>query len=188
MRFGTRELLFVLLLLAMPGAAWWFVFQPANEQIATAREEIQAKQQKLDQLELATEQIDDLGSEIDRLSEAVDMFENKLPAQKEVEVVLKDVWELAARHGLKPSSVRAERPVQSTRYSELPLRMVITGDFEGFYSFLLDLESLSRITRIPEMKLSRKAAKTEEEDGQMEASFTLNIFFEPRNPDEVAGL
>lgn len=178
MRFGTRELLFVLLLLAMPAAAWWFVFAPANEQIASARAEIQAKQAKLAELEEATRQLDDLGAEIDRLAEAVELFETKLPAQKEVEVVLKDVWQLAARHGLKPSSVRADRTVQSTRYSELPLRMNMTGGFEGFYSFLLDLEQLDRITRIPEMKLVRRAT---EGDGQMEATFTLHIFFEPRD-------
>ncbi|MEX2671880.1 MAG: type 4a pilus biogenesis protein PilO [Phycisphaeraceae bacterium] len=181
MRFGTRELLFVLLLLAMPGAAWWFVFQPANEQIEHARAEIQTKQEKLNQLESATRQIDDLGAEIDRLAEAVAMFEDKLPAQKDVDVVLKDVWQLAARHGLKPSSVRADRTVQSTRYSELPLRMVIVGDFDGFYSFLLDLERLSRITRIPEMKLVKQLR---DGDGQMEAVFTLNIFFEPRTGDD----
>lgn len=181
MRFGTRELLFVLLLLAMPGAAWWFVFDPANEQIEAARAEIEAKQQKLDQLELATQHIDDLGGEIDRLAEAVGIFEAKLPAEKEVEVVLKDVWELAARHGLRPSSVRADRSVQSSRYSELPLRMNIVGNFDGFYSFLLDLEQLERITRVPEMRLVRKA---NDEDGQMEATFTLNIFFEPRGGEE----
>lgn len=183
MRFGTRELLFVLLLLTMPGAAWYFVFAPANEQIETARAEIQAKQEKLDDLEQATRQIDDLGAEIDRLAEAVELFEAKLPAQKEVEIVLKDVWQLAAKHGLKPSSVRADQPEESTRYSELPLNMEIVGNFEGFYSFLLDLERLSRITRIPKMTLVRKSRDGE---GQMEARFTLNIFFEPRTGDEVA--
>lgn len=184
MRFGTRELLFVLLLLAMPGAAWWFVFAPANEQIEAARAEIKAKQQKLDQLELATQHIDDMGAEIDRLAEAVGIFEAKLPAQREVEVVLKDVWELAARHGLHPSSVRTERPVQSSRYTEMPLRMNIIGDFDGFYSFLLDIEQLERITRVPEMKLVRRPR---DGDGQMEATFTLNIFFEPRGGDEPLG-
>lgn len=183
MRFGIRELLFIVLLLALPALAWWLVFEPANEQIELAREEITAKQEKLDQLELATEQLDDLGKEIDRLSEAVDLFEDKLPAQKEVEVVLKDVWQLAARHDLKPSSVRTDRPVRSSRYSELPLRMVIQGDFDGFYSFLLDLEQLSRITRIPNMKLTRRSREGE---GQMEAVFTLSIFFEPRGGDGLA--
>ena len=184
MRFGLREAMFILVLLAMPTAAWWFVFRPANEQIAQARQEIEAKSQKLGRLEEATRRIEDLGREIEKLTDAIEMFEAKLPAEKEVEVVLKEVWQLASRHGLKPRSVRTDKPIQAARYSELPLEMVIVGDFDGYYSFLLDLERLSRITRIPRMDLTKFR---QGEDGQMEATFTLSIFFEPRNDSEGNG-
>lgn len=184
MHFGMREGVFVAVLLGMPVAAWWFVFQPNNAQIAQARAEIVAKRQKLQELEAATIQVEDLGREIDKLTDAIEMFESKLPAEKEVEVILKEVWQLAARHTLKPRSVRTEKPIQSARYSELPLKMVILGDFKGFYSFLLDLERLSRITRVPEMSLEKL---TQGEDGQMEATFTLSIFFEPRDSTDTTG-
>lgn len=190
MRFGTRELLFVLVLLAMPVAGWWFVYKPANQQLAQARAEVLAKQAKLAQLATATRQMQDLGEEIDKLTKAVQVFEAKLPEEREVEVILKQVWQLAVKHGLKPRSVRADKTTKSARYTELPLKMVIAGDFDGFYSFLLDLERLSRITRIPQMQLVRmnierlrqqaRAAKEPENfrDGAMEATFTLSIFFE----------
>lgn len=177
MRFGFRELLFILVLIAMPVASWWFVFNPKNEQIATAEREMVSKQQKLQQLQAATKQIEDLGEEIDKLTKAIELFEAKLPAEKEVEVILKEVWQVAAKHQLKPRSVRADKPIKAARYSELPLKMVIAGDFDGFYAFLLDLEKLSRITRVPDMKLDKLKKG---EDGQMEASFTLSIFFEPQ--------
>jgi len=177
MRFGLRELLFVLLLLAVPVAAWWFVFKPNNEQIQQAREEILAKRAKLQQLQAATQQIDDLGREIDKLTEAIDMFEAKLPAEKEVEVILKEVWQMAAKHGLKSRSVKADKVTQNNRYAEAELRMIITGDFDSYYSFMLDLERLPRITRVHEMSLE-KLKKGQE--GEMEAKFTLTIFFEPR--------
>jgi type IV pilus assembly protein PilO len=182
MRLGLREFMFLLLLVAIPTAAWWLVFKPANEQIAAARAEILAKQQKLTRLEAATRHIEDLGREIDKLTQAIDLFEAKLPAEKEVEVILKEVWQVAARHQLKPRSIRAEKPIKSLRYSELPLKMVISGDFPGFYAFLLDLERLSRLTRIPDMKLEKVRTVTDGPDGQMEASFTLSIFFEPQSP------
>ncbi len=65
--------------------------------------------------------------------------------------------------------------------------MVISGDFPGFYAFMLDLERLSRITRVPEMKLEKLRNG---KDGQMEAAFTLSIFFEAQeNPATLtAGL
>ncbi|MFA9476906.1 type 4a pilus biogenesis protein PilO [Phycisphaerales bacterium AB-hyl4] len=177
MRFGTRELVFVLVLLAMPVAAYFFVFQPRQMQLDEAHEEIVAKQSKLKQLEAATVSIADLGEEIDKLGEAITLFEQKLPAQREVEVILKEVWELATARDLTPRSVRTERIVPTAHYAELPIKMVIVGDFDGFYSFLLDLEKLPRITRTPEMKLR----KVRNEEGKMQADVTLSIFFDSKD-------
>ncbi len=176
MRLGAREILFLLLLLALPMAAYRFVFEPRNAQISEVRQQIIEKRGKLDQLRLATQRIDDLGREIGRLSEAVILFEQKLPAQRDVEVILKEVWELAMQHGLTPKSVRTDEPVMSEMYAELPLRMMIVGDFDGFYSFLLDLEKLQRITRLPQARLERIDGQT---IGQIKADLVLSIFYEP---------
>ena len=175
MRFGLRELVFILLLLAMPVAANFFVFQPRNSQIAEARAEILEKQTKLRDLEAKTKSMVDLGAEIDRLSEAIVEFEEKLPAQREVEVILKEVWELAATHQLTPKSVRTDKILKTDHYGELPIKLEIIGLFDGFYSFLIDLEKLSRITRMPTMKLK---TLLREGEGFMQADVVLSIFFE----------
>jgi len=176
MRFGTRELFFVMLLVAMPLSAYYFVFAPWNRQIAQARNEVHGKEAKLQQLQLATANIKDLGHEIDQLSKAINVFEKKLPAQRQVEVVLKEVWQLAAKHGLNPKSVRTDRIVPTAHYAELPIRMEIVGNFDGFYGFLLDLEKLPRITRMPTMHLSKVVGPGA--DGQIKANIVLSIFFE----------
>lgn len=175
MRFGLREFIFIVLLLAMPVAAYFLIFKTENEKIQEAKAEILVKQEDLRRLESVTGKIDDLGKEIDDLIEAIALFEEKLPDQRQVEVVLKQVWELAAKHGLTPKKISSEKPIPTAQYSELPLKMTIIGDFDGFYSFLLDLENLRRITRMPEMVLE-KAKKGHE--GQMEATVILSVFFE----------
>lgn len=182
MKLGPREWLFLFLLLATPAAAYTFVFQPRNEQIAEVRALVDAKREKLAQLKAATEQIEDLGEEIHRLNKAVDVFERKLPAQREVEVILKEVWQLATRHGLTPRSVRTDNPHTAAMFAELPLDMEITGDFDGFYSFLLDLEKLQRITRLGRMKLEKVTSG----DGLIKAELVLSIFYEPREAAAAA--
>ena len=173
-RLGLREGAFVLLLLAMPLAAWMLVFQPRAEAMAQARVEITQKQAKLEQLGQATAVIDDLGGEIDKLTAAIELFEQKLPAQREVEVILKEVWELAAEHDLTPKSIRTDKIVPAAGYAELPIKMVIVGDFDGFYSFLRELGELPRITQVPSMKLK----KLDGQEGHMQAEMVLSIFFE----------
>jgi len=175
MRIGLRELVFLLLLVAMPVAMYVFVFEPRAEQIAEAQREIRQKEDKLEQLESATRSIEDLGKEIDRLSMAITEFEEKLPEQQEVEVILKQVWETATKHRLAQRSVRTSRVTQTTHYTESPIAMVIVGDFDGYYSFLLDLENLPRITRVPKMKLKKVGGM---KDGAIQADMTLKIFFD----------
>ena len=174
MHFGIRQMIFFVLLLGMPVAAYFSVFKPRNAQIDEARQEIQRKQAKLAQLEAATRKIDDLGQEIDKLAESITIFEQKLPAQQEVEVMLQEVWKLAVRHSLTPKSVRTDKTIISAQYAELPIKMEIVGNFDGFYGFLLDLEQLRRITRMPQMTLTKMKSL----EGQMSARVLLSIFYE----------
>ena len=55
--------------------------------------------------------------------------------------------------------------------------MTIAGDFDDFYKFLLSVENLDRITRLPEMEME----KADKQDGAMEATFTLSIYFQNSN-------
>ena len=186
MRFGLRESLFFLLLLAVPVAAFFLVFEPRNRDIEEAREEIRQKQAKLEALERATTTIQDLGGEIDRLTRAIAMFERQLPAQRDVEVILREVAELAKKHDLLIESLRTDKVIPEAGYAKLPIRMQITGNFDSFYSFLLDLERLERITALPMLELNRN--KREREQGpEMQADVRLDIFFEePQRSDSQA--
>jgi len=183
MQFGLREAVFILLLLAMPVAAYFFVFEPRATQIAEARAEIASKQAKLKELESATKSMDDLGNQIDKQRKAIELFEQKLPATRDVEVVLRDVWRLAAENDLTPKSVHTDKIVNSAQYAELPIKMTIIGDFSGFYTFLQELEKLPRITRTPTMKLE----KLEDDEGEMQADMVLSIFFQGEKRQASAG-
>lgn len=182
MRFGIRELIVVVFLIATPVAAYFGYFKKHNEDIAKAREEIVLRQQKLAQLEAATMRVKDLGEEIDKLSKAIEVFEQKLPTERDTEVILREVWELAMRHHLVPRSVRTDKVIEGPLYSTLPIPMSIIGNFDGFYSFLLDLEKLPRLTQIPRMNLQ----KLNNEEGHMKADIVLHIFFESKPNNKAA--
>lgn len=176
MKFGWREIIFFLLLLALPVASYFLVFQPRNRQIAQANQQVLERRQKLSKLETATRQVDDLGREIQRLESAIGHFENRLPAQQEVDVILRQVWEVAMRHQLMPQSVHTDKPILWPQYSQQPIRMTITGSFDGFYAFLIDLERLERITGISKLEVKRVAATQPQ---PLKFEFVLSIFFEP---------
>jgi Tfp pilus assembly protein PilO len=180
MRFGLREIVFVLLLLGIPVGAWWFAFKPHNAQNATMLKEIEQKRVRLRALNEATGTIGDLKKEITSLDDAVNFFQTKLPNEKEIAKVLQEVWQLAEQNHLITKSVcaldrRGGDSVQEGSYSEQPVGVKLQGDFKGFYAFLLALENQPRIMRISQMKVSK-----DEKDGQgaIQVDLVMSVFFE----------
>ena len=180
MRIGLRELIFLLVLLAVPAAAFIYVFKPWNEQIHDATTEVELKQTRLDKLEEVRSKLDDITLAIERGRRSIDMIEAKLPGTKDEDVILEQVWRLAESNRLKVKSVKSEPQVPAANYMELPLKMIMEGPFDGFYEFLLQLENLPRITRIHAMSLSRLDGESTDAitPGGMRAEFTLSIYFE----------
>jgi Tfp pilus assembly protein PilO len=92
--------------------------------------------------------------------------------------ILKEVWQMAESNNLTTKKVQTMRSDRSSNFSEQPIQLSLSGDFNGYYSFLLQLEKLPRLTRITDMKL----AKISDRDGEMTAQMTMSIFFEPKPP------
>jgi len=189
MRFGIRELIFFVVLLLVPTVSLFYVFKPRNEEIRQALEEIEVKQARLDTLDEVTSKIDDIGLAIEQGRESIALIEAKLPSEQDVEGILEQVWTIAQDNRLIVKGVKSEKPVPAALYRELPLKMTMEGDFDGFYQFLLELENLPRIARIHEMHLERIGARggslEELPPGSMKAEFVLSIYFEPDNPESA---
>ncbi len=184
MRFGIREFLFLLVLMAMPVSSYWFVFRALNREIEAAKHEIEHKERMLDKLDDATKHSTDLARANDEITAAIASVESRLPDSKEVDVILEQVADLARKSRLELPKVKSGKPVIATRYMEQPLEMVIRGNFDDFYEFLLRVERLDRITRMLSLSLER----LDKEDGSMTATFTLSIYFQPSSPTSTAGV
>ena len=181
MRFGIRELIFLIVLLAVPVASFWYVFKPRNEEIAQAKSEIEVKKTKLARLDDETARMEDIGLMIERGRERIQLIEAKLPRLQDVESILEQIWQLAERNKQIIKSVKSEKPIPAALHMEQPLKIEMEGDFDGFYSFLLELENLPRITRIHQMKLVKAiGAGVQAHDASnsaMKAEFILSIYF-----------
>ena len=65
MKFGIRDYAFLAVLTAVPLSAWFFVFQPRNEDIDHARREILSMDTTLARLDTLTDQVGDVRNRID---------------------------------------------------------------------------------------------------------------------------
>jgi type IV pilus assembly protein PilO len=175
MKFGIRELVLVSAMVALLVCSYFFVFAKSSKKRDDLKVEIAAKRTALSNLNQATAGIDDLGKKIEELQRAITFFESKLPQEREVDKILKEVWQMAEANSLQTKTVKTLKSERGPNYSEQPIQMSLAGDFTGFYAFLLQLEKLPRITRVSNMKLE----KINDRDGEMTAQMTLSVFFEP---------
>lgn len=165
------------------GAGFYFMWaQPIMKHDAELAREIEDRQRALADLERSTAGIDDINRKIKELQDAVQFFESKLPQEKEVETILAQVWKMAEANSLQAKTIKSGKTERTANYSEQTIEMSLAGDFTGFYLFMQQLEKLPRLMRVTDMTLT----KISEHDGQMQATLSLNIFFEPADNNATA--
>ena len=175
MKFGIREIAFVIVMFGLLAAIYFLVWDKAQTKIAGMERKTEEKLKALGDLERATSGVSDVDKKVSELEEAIKFFEKKLPQEREMDLILKEVWQMAEQNKLATKTIRTMKSQRGSAYSEQPIEMNLNGDFAGFYEFMLQLERLPRLTRVQNMILD----KMNGQEGSMEAKVTLSIFFEP---------
>ncbi len=174
MRFGLREYMLLLLILSLPVTSYLLVFQPQNRMIAKTKAENASKQASLSNLRDRAKRGASLAKENEEIERDIAAIEARLPTNKEIDAIVRQVSDLAIDSGLAAPLISTESPVHAAMYMEQPIDMTINGDFLGFYHFLRQLEQLPRLTRIHQMRIQR----SDKVNGHMRADFRLSIYYE----------
>lgn len=178
MRFGIREIVYLAVLLVVAGGSWMYGISPVQANIADYQNQTAAREATLTELDKAKARYPDFDAEIKRLEEAMSTFAEKLPERRETAAIIRGITEIATRNELVVTTVKPAPQLAAAGYIELPIRLEITGNFDGFYNLIREIEELPRITRMPAMTLERVTRSEEGSDGDVKAKLTLSIFFE----------
>jgi type IV pilus assembly protein PilO len=174
MTSNLRKIVFFILLVGIAFCAYQYMIKPANRNLEEKKAAVETKMKKLSEFEKATATTKDLNKQLEQLEKAIKFFEDKLPPSSEIHKVLEQVTLIAQKEGLEPKTIRALTKKNNSGYVEQPLKMEVTGDFNSFYTFLLELEKLPRIMKIRELELKKEMPV----EGQITASFIVSIFFQ----------
>ncbi|HUU93528.1 MAG TPA: type 4a pilus biogenesis protein PilO [Phycisphaerae bacterium] len=174
MRGPIRILLTVLGLVVVAAVMAVVVVVPVLRRTEADRIAIQDRRAQLVKLQRVAARINNLTKEIERLEEALAFFEDRLPEEREIDVILREVWLIAESKSMTPRSVRTNAPETMPRYNSLPITLSLEGPFGSFYEFLLGLERLPRLTKVRQMQVT-KSPMTE---GLVQVDLLMDIFFE----------
>lgn len=178
---GLRGIILLAAVVGMPVASYFLVFRPQNNEINRARQDVEYTKTLLDKLREETARNADLEKAIEEIRQNVAAAETRLPSDKEIADVVRQVSDLAVQAGLEAPAIKSSKPVQAALYMEQPLDMNIKGDFRSFFVFIANVEKLPRITRITDFKVARDDKATAEANSVIpdKVDFTLSIYFQP---------
>ena len=174
MTSDLRKVVFFILLLCVALLAYQHMIKPANRHLAEHKVRVQTKLAKLAEFKKATAAVEGLSKQLEQLQEAIEFFESKLPPTNEIDKVLRDVTVIVQKQGLRSKRVLRLKQKDNSGYIEQPLKIELVGNFNSFYSFLLELEKLPRIMKIRELELKKQT----KHEGQIAADFIVSIFFQ----------
>jgi type IV pilus assembly protein PilO len=147
---------------------------PMNRKVQADAAAVAERQGQLLQLQNVSHQITGIQDEITRLEDALNFFEHRLPQEREIDVILRQVWRIAEAKALVPRSIRTQAPETMARYSSQPITLSLEGPFEGFYDFLIGLEQMPRLTKVRQMQITKMPA----DDATVQADILMDIYFE----------
>ena len=179
MHVGSRELLLLVMVGAIPAGAWFGVFKPQNERIRSDSATLEHMEGLLESLRAETARVPDLEAENAQIAERIESIEARLPSRRQTDEVVRQVSVLAVQSGLAPPTLKVERSMTASDYREQPLRLSTEGSWEGYHGFLERLERLPRVTRVTDFE-----AKQSPTGQDVDVEFTLSIYF--RQDDEGA--
>lgn len=187
MNAQLRKAIFFGVLTAIPLSAYVFVFSPRSADIETALTDIKTQQTRLTHMTQVIESAPDFKTSLAEGERLIANVEAKLPRRQDVEGILEQIWQMARRQNLNVRSVKTKEAEGNFLYRELPLEVVMSGPFEGFYRFLMELENLQRVTRMSDLTLkeSGRAVQASSEaapSGAVSARFVLRIYFADGSP------
>ena len=176
MTSNLRKAVFFILLVGVAYAAYQYMIKPANRHLTEQKVRLSTKLANLAEFEKATAAAEDLSKELEQLQGAIAFFESKLPPTIEIDKVLGDITVIGEKQGVKCRTIRRLEKKDNSGYVEQLLEMKLEGDFDSFYSFLLELEKLPRIMKVRKLGL----AKQEKSEGQITVDFVVSIFFQSK--------
>jgi Tfp pilus assembly protein PilO len=152
------------------------VFVPQQGRLQSLRSDITAQKQRLETASQEVAVVPTLMEEIEAMQARYNDFDRQLPRKQDLGEFLGTISETVAQKGLTGQLTEPGNPVRGDLFHTLPINMRFRGDYLSTGSFLKDLQSMERLTRIQRLQIARDV-RTEDPNGPLDIEMQINIYF-----------
>jgi len=183
-----RKAIVVVILILLLGYFYFFYFlQPAFGTRAQLKENLENLDRQIAARQRVVKQIERHKKEIVELEKNLQEAVAKLPEQKEIPGLLTSISEAGQREGLENLLFKPSEPVAREFYKELPVDIIIMGNYHDIALFFDRVANLPRIVNITDIKM-QKSRKQGAETDNLTAQCLLKtyMFMEPEEEGKPA--
>jgi Tfp pilus assembly protein PilO len=148
-------------------------FLPARRRLEALQGQIQSKTREVEENQNKARNLPLLALEVQELETRVRDYDRQFPKQADLGDFIKDITRVSQQLALRDWKYQPLAPRRGESYFELPIQMNFQGEFLNVFSFLTEVEHLSRLTRVRKLAIKSKDIKT----GLVEVEIGLNIYF-----------
>ncbi len=150
------------LLVVILGGYGYFLFRPAQKQLASLQQREQKLQREVSELKAVATNLERFKDELTELEGALTRAVRKLPDGKQLPVLLTDISSLGKDAGLEFKAFRPRDEVPQGFYAEVPIEIEFNGRFHDIATFFDKLAKLSRIVNVDRLDVRIKGEGAED--------------------------
>lgn len=184
----TRQklILLVLLLIVVNFGFYKYVYTPRAGEMTALSADVVRLQQSISTKKALVADIEKIKRERAELQEKYTKILERLPEEKEIPRLLRQVATEASRSGLEVALFKQKDPLDQELYREIPVELSVSGAYQNLRAFLNQISQIPRIVNVGELH----AKTVENPDGRnaITASLITTVFqSHSRDSKEGAG-
>lgn len=146
-----------------------FVHVSQTDKLAAVKEDHDQVKRDIQEARAKERAFADLERDTAKLQELVEVFDNRLPTERELPLLIRQFESLANAHSL-PHKLTPKRRIKDANKETIPYEITTFGTFHQTVSFINSLERFERYFKISDLEID------ENDDGIQEATFELKTF------------
>lgn len=172
----TRQKLILLVLVLVIGnfGFYRYVYQGRAAEMAALSAEVERLQQSIKTMNAMVADLAKIKREQAELKEKYAKILERLPEEKEIPRLLRQVATVAGRSGLEVALFKQKDPADQELYREIPVELVTRGAYHNLWGFLNQIGQIPRIVTVSE--LHAKAMGTPAAEGAIVTNLTTTVF------------
>lgn len=164
--------------LLMVVLSYFLVFKSQQDAINVLKEELSKKENEFRTNQSYANRINELQAKVDKLNEDLARAKKRLPEEREIPDLLKQVSDLATTAGLEVVTFKPKTEEPKDFYSEVPVQVRVTGRFHNTLAFFDEVSRLPRIVTISNIDMKKVTTPTKDVVLQTNCNATTYRFLE----------